>query len=119
MSPELTNAIRIAVENMGRYFTSHNIIDFILSRIPFREAYEDELARLNPMEDRAHAVRELDKQIGIYLKQEAENQNSCLRISFVSYLDKKSLNVNMSTTRLIGYYKRENWNTDIESQIRR
>ena len=103
MRQQLIDAIHFAVMNMGRFFTSHNVIDFILSRPTLRITYDDELvnsgSRLR-IRDKKHAEHYVNTQIGTYLRRNTKRLN----IRFVGYVE--STNIHETGPNEIGYYQR-------------
>lgn len=94
----MINAITIAISFMGEHFTSHNIIDFILSRPKYRKAYEDELM-IMAKNDRRHAEQELNKRIGKYL---IDNQKT---LNIVFQRKEESENIHDSFSKIAHYEK--------------
>jgi len=105
MKKKLEKAIETAVQNMGEFFTSHNIIDFILARKLYSRAYEDQLVSIKAQPDRNHAEWHLNIMIGKFLRSNSVR----LEIELVGAIAKPLLNIHLSKTTGIGYYRRLDW----------
>ena len=116
MIKELEDAIQTAVKNMGEYFTSHNVIDFIRSRQHYKIFYDAEVAdkMTKPtIKEIEEAERQINTAIGMYLKKDSN------QIIFRGYLGEKYENIHgINPTKCIGYYQRENWKVTEHSERR-
>ena len=104
MRKELEDAIKIAVENMGEYFTSHNVIDFIRSRQHYKIFYDAEVADIVHQKkvDIRHAEHNLNTTIGGYLSDSYKTLNIEKRPP-IGPLE----NIHKTKTEDVGYYRKK------------
>ncbi|MCD6500986.1 hypothetical protein J7L01_00130 [bacterium] len=103
MGQELINAIDEAIKNMGDYFTSHNLIDFILARPHYKIFYDADITDIMTQQhfNIKHFEQQLNREIGRHLR-------NLSQLNFVGYIGQGQENIHETETRCIGYYSKKN-----------